>query len=144
MLSSKSQSSISKFKKNEKTVCLNKDFILVNLGIFYIMFPILLFFVGFLKSFYSCLLIIILLYCWFKCIKTFDFINWEETINAESNSGRKYFFISLIIVTIWVYFSGIGGFSFQNEDYIVRNAVFRDLIQYRWPIIFWQQMKELG
>lgn len=39
-----------------------------------------------------------------------------------------------IIVSLWLYLSGIGGFFIQKQDYLYRNPMFRDLINYRWPV----------
>jgi hypothetical protein len=33
-----------------------------------------------------------------------------------------------------VYFSGIGGYTFQNWDFEARNAIFHDLINHTWPV----------
>ena len=41
-----------------------------------------------------------------------------------------------ILLAVWLIFSGIGNFSYQNNDWTVRNAVFRDLIDYDWPITY--------
>jgi hypothetical protein len=35
-----------------------------------------------------------------------------------------------------VFLSGIGGFAFQNFDFNGRNAFFRDLIDYQWPVVY--------
>jgi hypothetical protein len=40
------------------------------------------------------------------------------------------------VLGAWVFLSGVGGYAFQNLDFIIRNAVFRDLIQYHWPVIY--------
>ena len=38
---------------------------------------------------------------------------------------------------MWVALSGIGGFAFQNIDFHTRNAVFRDLINFPWPVKYY-------
>lgn len=38
-----------------------------------------------------------------------------------------------VIVLIWCYLGGQGGFFYQTKDWFARNAVFRDLIRYAWP-----------
>jgi hypothetical protein len=42
----------------------------------------------------------------------------------------------LIMTGIWVFLSGVGGYAFQNWDHHWRNAVFRDLITYDWPVVY--------
>ena len=44
--------------------------------------------------------------------------------------------VILIAGGIWVWWSGIGGGFYQSGDFPYRNAVFRDLITYRWPVIY--------
>lgn len=47
---------------------------------------------------------------------------------------------TLIVVTlvagIWIWWSGIGGAFYQSGDFPYRNAVFRDLLTYKWPVIY--------
>ncbi len=42
----------------------------------------------------------------------------------------------LLIAGIWVMWSGIGGGFYQSGDFPFRNAVFRDLLTYKWPVIY--------
>jgi hypothetical protein len=35
---------------------------------------------------------------------------------------------------LWCLLSGIGGYAYQNDDFQFRNAVFRDLANYSWPV----------
>ena len=42
----------------------------------------------------------------------------------------------MVAVGIWVWWSGIGGGFYQSGDFPYRNAVFRDLINYKWPVIY--------
>lgn len=37
---------------------------------------------------------------------------------------------------LWIYFSGIGGFSRQVDDYWVRDPIYNDLIQMDWPMVY--------
>ncbi|OGL22488.1 hypothetical protein A2707_04145 [Candidatus Saccharibacteria bacterium RIFCSPHIGHO2_01_FULL_45_15] len=41
-----------------------------------------------------------------------------------------------IIIMFWVFFSGVGGFTAQSGDYLKHNAIFHDLIEYKWPVIY--------
>lgn len=36
----------------------------------------------------------------------------------------------------WTFFSGIGGYFYQNEDHYGRNAIFHDLLNHSWPVYF--------
>ncbi len=45
-------------------------------------------------------------------------------------------FFILLIIFLWVYISGVGGFWPQRADWHWRNAILRDLIDYSWPVIY--------
>lgn len=40
------------------------------------------------------------------------------------------------ILLLWVFFSGVGGFTAQTEDYHKHNAVFNDLSEKPWPVVY--------
>ena len=42
----------------------------------------------------------------------------------------------LALAAGWCFFAGIGYFYYQSFDYHFRNAVFRDLISYDWPVFY--------
>lgn len=45
--------------------------------------------------------------------------------------------LSLIgIVVAWCYFGGLGNLFYQSDDWFARNAIFRDLISHKWPVIY--------
>ena len=46
--------------------------------------------------------------------------------------------IALVVAVTgaWVLLSGVGGYAFQNWDHHWRNAVFHDLIDYGWPVVY--------
>ncbi len=44
--------------------------------------------------------------------------------------------IVLLLAGVWVWWSGIGGGFYQSGDFPYRNAVFRDLLTYKWPVIY--------
>jgi hypothetical protein len=41
-----------------------------------------------------------------------------------------------LVVVAWVFMSGQGGYFCQNYDHHWRNAVFHDLIDYSWPVVY--------
>lgn len=43
--------------------------------------------------------------------------------------------IILLIIAVWVYFSGIGNFVWQNSDHRARNALYEMLVVNKWPVI---------
>lgn len=50
---------------------------------------------------------------------------------------KRVFFLILgivFILLVWLFFSGIGKFSFQNPDHYIRNQIFEILVRYDWPV----------
>lgn len=45
-----------------------------------------------------------------------------------------YLLLCAAALFVWMLFSGIGGFSYQNLDYYVRNPILNDLTQFAWPL----------
>jgi len=63
------------------------------------------------------------------------FLSEENTRGIESISIRSLIYV-LLVTGLWVFFSGIGGYAFQNWDHNWRNAVMRDLVTHTWPVIY--------
>ena len=116
----------------------NADSIFIAIAVLYIILPAVIFFLGWLKLPLGLAFSIV-----------FIFFTWKITasISKESNSqvnskiilsGRSWIFWLTVffICMFWVYFSGIGSFSFQNSDFWVRNPIFRDLAEQHWPVIY--------
>lgn len=96
--------------------------------------PFFLFCFGFLKiivSFPICLLFLIL-----TVRKIINLHNNDRTIQVQIGK----LIVSLLIIMGWVYLSGIGGGAFQNTDFHIRNAIFRDLITHSWPVKYTHMM----
>ena len=91
-----------------------------------LLIPILLFFLGFVRFYIGIVLSLIAIFLAYQSIKNYSSCGYKL--------NKKYWCIVLIFLFVWLFFSGIGGFSYQNDDFHVRNAVFRDLIYYRWPV----------
>ena len=52
-------------------------------------------------------------------------------------SNSLLFFIAVILISYgWIFISGIGHFVFSNPDWLVRDAVLRDLIALPWPTLY--------
>ena len=99
----------------------------------YLLLPFLLFTLFWLRIPYSLLLGAILIYCLVVSFQRFTFSAIQIDLQA---SQQKQLWISAAILAVWLLFSGIGGFSYQNSDFEVRNAIFRDLIQQQWPVVY--------
>ena len=100
-------------------------------ALFYLMTPIIIFAFGWLKTGYACGITAVLLAAFFFSLK--------EMADVDIHFDMKQVNITLavcILVMLWVGLSGIGGISFQNSDHEIRNAIFRDLVQNPWPVVY--------
>ena len=105
-----------------------KDVYIIAIG--YLILPIIIFFFGWLKLIVAVIASLLLIYCAYK------FINMVEDINGYIMVNKKAFICMIVVISIWVLTSGIGGFWVQRWDHHARNAVLRDLIDYSWPVIY--------
>ena len=117
-----------KFKRIDTWVMLS--------GLIYVLLPILIFLLKFTRPYFFLAGLVLFLYLIFRFITTIDdstgFTN-DDILNKKS---LTFLIATLIIFCIWIYFSGIGSFSFQNWDFWVRNPIYNDLISKPWPLYY--------
>ncbi|MBF0360449.1 MAG: hypothetical protein HQK49_05520 [Oligoflexia bacterium] len=65
----------------------------------------------------------------------------EKSDFAEVNVNLLTLITFIAVIFFWVYLSGIGGFYFQNGDYVKHNALFYDLVNSDWPTTYVAKMK---
>ena len=102
----------------------------IRLGSFlYLSLPVVLFFIGFVK--------------WNIALPAILFIGWIVfKLGREKEDSRYVTFkintllIVIFIFILWAYFGGQGGLFYQTSDWNERNAIFRDLIQFDWPVYY--------
>jgi hypothetical protein len=102
-----------------------------RLSYLYLLIPFLVFCLGFIRLYYALPITLILLWLVVK--------NWKNGIKEDQgfSLSRRSLIFTILAVSLWVGLSGIGGFSFQNTDFHTRNAIFRDLINYDWPVKYY-------
>ncbi|MDP4120581.1 MAG: hypothetical protein Q8876_05960 [Bacillota bacterium] len=93
--------------------------------------PFALFLYGWFKPIYSIPLFLILVISLFFALKHVSAL-W---IPNFTKSDITKIIILMLIVSAWVCCSGIGGFVWQTNDHIIRNAVFNDLVHKHWPVV---------
>ena len=64
--------------------------------------------------------------------KSYISIKGDDTLILKTNSLAGL----VVIATVWCFLAGIGYFYHQPFDYHFRNAVFRDLINFEWPVFY--------
>lgn len=97
----------------------------------YLALPFLIFVLGFMKVAFALPIAFLVIVSLVLALREHDF-SWD----IEFAQHKRKIFWSLALIFVWVFFSGVGGFSFQTEDHHYRNAIFRDLISLEWPIVY--------
>lgn len=69
------------------------------------------------------------------------FLIWKKMDQQAFCSGDVVVSIPLVVaiaiaLLLWCVLGGQGGFLYQSSDWNARNAVFRDLISYDWPVVY--------
>lgn len=102
---------------------------LFRLGLLYLLVPLCLFCLGFLKFFIGLPLAAIFIWLAIRFWKS------QTSPDTLERPKRDWLVFALLII-VWVLLSGNGGYAFQNTDFNGRNAIFRDLINYSWPVYY--------
>lgn len=95
----------------------------------YLLLPIIVFYLGYLKWFISIPLVIGLLFLFKLLVK-------DKTKQENDFLNKKYIVILGIVITIICFLAGMGGNFYQSNDYHWRNAIFRDMINFEWPVYY--------
>jgi hypothetical protein len=102
---------------------------LQRISILYLTLPFIIFCMGWLRLAIAIPVIAIIIWVLWHLFKQ------PSTDQPSFHFSRSTFYL-LFITGLWVFFSGVGGYAFQNWDHHWRNAVLRDLINYNWPVIY--------
>lgn len=105
------------------------DIWMTRLSYFYIVFPFLLFCAMWLNIYSAALCCTIILASFILSIKETDPLQFIRIT-------RSTVFWTFLTVLIVVFFSGIGSYTYQNDDHLYRNAMFRDLVLNEWPVMY--------
>lgn len=106
----------------------------------YLALPILVFFAGFLKFFIALPAAAAVCYGYYAAVKR----------RKEPCDTEKYIEITAariaalcLIALLWSYLGGLNGFFYQSSDWPWRNAIYRDLVFNRWPVVYSQRNSAL-
>ncbi len=106
-----------------------------KIAYFCLLLPSIVFVFGFIRWYIALPVAILLAVAYFYVLRDAK----REAVEYEDktlNITAKQLFIVIGIVTVWCFLSGIGNLYYQSEDWSARNAIFRDLIRFDWPVIY--------
>ncbi|MGR3811956.1 hypothetical protein [Jiulongibacter sp. NS-SX5] len=99
------------------------------LTILYLAFPLIPFYLGWLKPVYAglCLLLLFL---------SFYFFVRKQDLTEVEVVSRRFIFVGGLILLFWLMFSGVGGFGYQFHDHVKNNTLAKELSNLSWPISY--------
>jgi hypothetical protein len=108
---------------------------LIPASLFYLSLPFIIFFIGWLKwyfSFFGVSLVLLGLFC---CIRGINqIVKTESDWISGSTFGFHHIILVLLVVLLLLGISGVGGYGYQDTDWIKHNAILKDLITQPWPV----------
>lgn len=104
---------------------------LKKIAFFCLALPSVIFVLGFLKWYIGIPVALLMAVAYFFAVRT---VRCEE--DQTLHLPVPFLLAVVGIVTLWCYFGGIGNLYYQSEDWSARNAIFRDLIRFEWPVIY--------
>ncbi len=96
--------------------------------------PLLVFFAGFLKWYFAVVSCAVLLFVLWKILNGKE--NLESAYTDRFRISWKTVAAVFLLALLWSYLGGMNGHYYQSSDWDCRNAVFFDLIQLDWPVIY--------
>ena len=96
----------------------------------YLALPLFIFICSWLNYFCAVPLALLFLLAFYKIYQetSATLLDWK----CDGKTLLSFGFLALI----WCFCAGIGYFYYQSFDYHFRNAVFRDLLTYNWPVFY--------
>lgn len=107
------------------------DRVMLHTAYLYVILPFLIFTIGWLKWYYALIISAAVVISYVLALK-----QHADVLLITFNKHRTKIFVAIGIILAWVFLSGIGGYSYQNEDHQYRNAILHDLIDHSWPVIY--------
>ncbi|MCP9769653.1 hypothetical protein EGI22_17255 [Lacihabitans sp. LS3-19] len=111
----------------------NWDSILTKSAYLYLSLPFLIFCVSWLNLPSAFAFSAITLVSIFFSLKNVDS---DPEINFLLIKKPKTIIWALTIILFIIFFSGIGHYTYQNNDHLYRGALFADLVKYDWPVMY--------
>lgn len=108
-------------------------------SIIYLTLPVLIFFIGYLKPWWSVLFTAGLAFAAFWAMRRCSLDNNGKPSKAAERSiniSPKYLAVIIPLLILVLYWGGVAEFGWSTIDHRVRYAILNDLVDYKWPIIY--------
>ena len=97
----------------------------------FFLLPVNIFLLGFLKPLFSIPLSVGIL---FILLNSTEIKHFRHLRFSDIKDILPIIAISGIFALVWCMFTGIGGYGYQNHDYVNNNRTLKDLVERSWPI----------
>ena len=108
--------------------CKKKVFVGIVAG--YLFLPIIIFFVGWTRWYFALPVLAGVGFSVFTLVK-----KKQSFAFPEKHSDKIMLLVIVGLIVLWAFFSGVGGFVWQNEDHNWRNRIFELLVTEKWPVV---------
>lgn len=102
-------------------------------GVVYLLFPVIVWLINWTRIQYAMCAVAALVVGFSVIVCHLD---EDGVVNCEINVRGGVLLLVVGVVTLWCLIGGIGGYSYQTSDWIARNAIYHDLIDYSWPVVY--------
>lgn len=103
---------------------------------FYLLLPTLIFCLGWCKWYIGIFAACVIIVAAYFSIR--QYVIAKVVANPGSVIDKKSvykFLTAIIVIVLWVILSGIGGYVWQNDDHLYRNAIFNIIVTEDWPVV---------
>ncbi len=117
---------------------------LIPASLFYLAFPYVIFFVGWLKWYFALLCIGLVAFPLLRSVREIDRIVGKEQARPDGSVLRpRHIILLLLAVILLLSISGVGGYGYQDTDWLKHNGVLKDLIERPWPVAYKLQGRDV-
>lgn len=99
----------------------------------YLVLPLILFFCGWVKWWLAAPVATGILYAAWCFVKTAPYA--QQSCHVARRTLISLL-VGILLLQVWVYYSGIGYFALQSHDFHARNGTYEDLVNYAWPVTY--------
>lgn len=99
----------------------------------YALLPVVLFFMRFLRWYFALIGLVAIGFSYYNIIKQ----RKTNTLRPAAIELRVSSMVGVfLLMLLWCQLGGMNGYMFQTSDWDCRNAIYRDLITHRWPVVY--------
>lgn len=99
----------------------------------YALLPVVLFLMRFLKWYFALIGLVAVGFSYYNIIKQ----RKTNTLRPAAIELRVSSMVGVfLLMLLWCQLGGMNGYMFQTSDWDCRNAIYRDLITHRWPVVY--------